>query len=251
MMVTLEICCADICSVEAAIMGGAQRVELCSGLETGGLTPSPGLMTEARRLTAAAGVRLHILIRPRPGDYIYTPSEVRVMEDDIRYAASIGCDGVVIGALNPDGSVDMEVTRRLVGAAGDMSVTFHRAFDLCRDPYEALDTLVASGGIDRILTSGLAPSAPAGIGMLTRLVEHGAGHIAIMPGAGVNSGNAAAIISATGAHDIHASAKTTVASDMAFRRGDVSMGAPGADEYSRLATSASEVEAIAQSLKQL
>lgn len=248
-MITLEICCADIGSVNAAIKGGAQRIELCSGLETGGLTPSPGLLTEARRMTDGR-CRLQVLIRPRPGDYIYTPAEVEVMKQDIDFCGQIKCDGVVIGALNEDGTIDEKVTRELLSVAAPygMSVTFHRAFDLCSDPVEALDTLVAIGGIDRVLTSGLASSAPQGKEMLRNLVERGAGHISIMPGAGVTSANAADIITSTGACEIHASAKMRVGSDMKFRRGDVSMGTPGADEYSRFTTSADEVAAIVSAL---
>lgn len=251
-MITLEICCADIGSVCAAVTGGAQRIELCSGLETGGLTPSPGLLTEARRHTSGH-CRLQVLIRPRPGDYIYSPDEVEVMKQDIDFCGRIGCDGVVIGALLPDGSIDEKVTRELLASAApySMSVTFHRAFDLCSDPFGALETLVAIGGIDRVLTSGLASSAPEGKEMLRDLVEKGAGRISIMPGAGVTSGNAAEIITSTGAREIHASAKMRVGSDMKFRRGDVSMGTPGADEYSRFTTSADEVAAIVDALSHI
>ncbi|MBD5345974.1 MAG: copper homeostasis protein CutC [Bacteroides sp.] len=251
-MITLEICCADIHSVIAAVEGGANRIELCSALEVGGLTPSPGLLAEARKLTAGK-VRLHVLIRPRPGDYIYTAEEIEVMKIDIDCCGQLGCDGVVIGALNPDGTVNAHVTRELLDAASpyNMSVTFHRAFDLCRDPFEALDTLVEIGGVDRVLTSGLAASAPEGMEMLASLVNKGQGSISIMPGAGVTSANAAMIIGATGAGEIHASAKSRVGSEMKFRRGDVSMGTPGADEYSRFTTSASEVAAIVNTLSQI
>lgn len=249
---TLEICCADIGSVAAAVAGGASRIELCTALEVGGLTPSPGLITEARKMTAGK-CKLNVLIRQRPGDYLYTPDEVAVMMADIDFCGRAGCDGVVVGALTTDGRVDEAVTRALISAAApypSMSNTFHRAFDLCRDPFEALDTISAIV-IDRILSSGLAPSAPEGLEMLVKLVEYADGRVSIMPGAGVNSRNVADIISATGAREIHASAKTRVGSDMQFRRGDVSMGAPGADEYSRFTTSTQEVAAIVNALSAL
>lgn len=249
-MVTLEVCCADIQSVRAAIAGGAQRIELCTGLEVGGLTPSAGLIKEARILTYRK-VKLNVLIRPRPGDYVYDSDEIEVMKTDVNFARKLECDGVVIGALTPDGDVDKAVVDSLVDCAGPMSVTFHRAFDLCRDPFEAMKTLDGIGGIDRILTSGLAPSAPEGVDMLRRLVEAAPGNLSIMPGAGVNSANAAAIVEAAGVNEIHASAKTRVGSEMKFRRGDVSMGAPGADEYSRFVTSADEVAAIVSALRKI
>lgn len=249
-MTALEVCCADIQSVRAAIAGGAQRIELCSALEVGGLTPSAGLIKEARILTCRK-VKLHILIRPRPGDYIYTRDEIEVMLTDVDFARKLECDGVVIGALTPEGDVDTDVVGRLAAAAGNMSVTFHRAFDLCRDPFEAMEALKQIPSIDRILTSGLAPSAPQGLDMIKELVAKAPEGIAIMPGAGVNSGNAAHIAATAGVKDIHASAKTTVASEMKFRRGDVSMGAPGADEYSRLSTSEAEVKALVAALSDI
>ena len=249
-MTALEVCCADIQSVRAAIAGGAQRIELCSALEVGGLTPSAGLIKEARILTCRK-VKLHILIRPRPGDYIYTRDEIEVMLTDVDFARKLECDGVVIGALTPEGDVDTDVVGCLAAAAGNMSVTFHTAFDLCRDPFEAMEALKQIPSIDRILTSGLAPSAPQGLDMIKELVAKAPEGIAIMPGAGVNSGNAAHIAATAGVKDIHASAKTTVASEMKFRRGDVSMGAPGADEYSRLSTSEAEVKALVAALSDI
>lgn len=249
-MTALEVCCADIQSVRAAIAGGAQRIELCSALEVGGLTPSAGLIKEARILTCRK-VKLHILIRPRPGDYIYTRDEIEVMLTDVDFARKLECDGVVIGALTPEGDVDTDVVGCLAAAAGNMLVTFHRAFDLCRDPFEAMEALKQIPSIDRILTSGLAPSAPQGLDMIKELVAKAPEGIAIMPGAGVNSGNAAHIAATAGVKDIHASAKTTVASEMKFRRGDVSMGAPGADEYSRLSTSEAEVKALVAALSDI
>ena len=151
----LEVCCGDIQSIYAAKTGGAHRIELCSALSEGGVTPSAGLIREA----VSSGIpAVHILIRPRGGDFLYSEDEIRLMETDIRCAVSSGVDGVVIGALTSDGDIDMTTCRRLIETAGDCSVTFHRAFDLCRNPQKALEDII-SLGCDRILTSGLARSA--------------------------------------------------------------------------------------------
>jgi len=245
----LEVCCADIESVRAAIAGGAQRVELCSALEVGGLTPSAGLAATAIDCCHRAGVKLHVLIRPRPGDYVYTDEELLAAAYDVAYLSTKGADGVVVGALNPDGTVDRRALGMLLSRMNPgTQVTFHRAFDLARDPFEALDTLAAEPLVTRILTSGQAPSAPEGAALIKELVSRAGSRLTILAGAGVNSSNAATLAASTGVTELHASAKTRVASTMAFRRGEVSMGAPGADEYSRMATSADEVAAIIKAI---
>lgn len=237
----LEICAGSIDSAMAAAAGGAARIELCQGLADGGVTPSAGLIREALKVE---GLKVNVLIRPREGDFLYTEAEVRVMEEDVRLCRSLGCNGVVIGALRPDGTVDTDTCRRLMAAAGPgMEITFHRAFDLCADPLAALDTLVDLG-CHRVLTSGQAASAIEGAAMLRQLVEHAAGHIIILAGGGVNSANASRLVALTGVTELHGSARATVASAMQFRRGGVSMGVPGADEYARKATDAAEVSAI-------
>lgn len=228
----LEICTGSIDSVVAAQRGGAQRVELCSALAEGGVTPSVGLIRSARQVQ---GLRLHVLIRPRGGDFLYSRAEVELMVDDIRTARSLGADGVVIGALTAEGDIDVEACRAMMSATGGMSVTFHRAFDMVRDADAALETAVALG-CDRILTSGLRPTAFQGIDTLRRLVEKADGRISIMPGAGVSADNARAIISSTGATEIHASARSRVVSRMLYRNADVTMGAKDADEYARMET---------------
>ncbi|WP_435052599.1 copper homeostasis protein CutC, partial [Paramuribaculum intestinale] len=151
----LEVCAGDIESVYAASRGGAQRVELCSALADGGITPSTGFIRQAVRVP---GMKVHVLIRPRGGDFLYTPEEVASMTDDIVAAREAGAHGVVIGALTPDGDIDMDACRHMMEAAAGMNVTFHRAFDLCRDPFEALDDIIALG-CNRLLTSGQAASA--------------------------------------------------------------------------------------------
>ena len=243
-MPILEICAGSVESAIAARNGGAQRIELCAALEVGGVTPSAGLIAEARKIE---GVVLNVIIRPRGGDFLYHEYEAACMEQDIRTCKQLGVDGVVIGALTADGDIDTTLCKRLIAAADGMSVTFHRAFDMCRDPRKALEELI-SLGCDRVLTSGQAATAQAGIPLLKGLVEQAAGRIIIMPGCGVNSSNAAAILQATGANEIHASARKSIGSGMKFRHSGVSMGNPDCDEYARKETCEEEVRAIVKSI---
>ncbi len=163
----LEICCGDLASVLAAKKGGAQRIELCSGLSEGGLTPSIGLIKAA----VATGIpNINVLIRPRPGDFLYSTEELSLMEDDIKTAISAGATGIVIGVLTPDGDIDMNACERLIKAARDearslgresLNITFHRAFDVSRDADKSLNDIILLG-CDCLLTSGMAPTAEIG-----------------------------------------------------------------------------------------
>ncbi len=239
----LEICCGDIESVEAAIKGGADRIELCSALEVGGLTPSMGLVKAALDMGRRAGVPVNVLIRPRGGDFVYSQREMAIMLNDVQECVVEGVNGVVVGVLTLNGDVDIQAMRRLIWEAGAAEVTFHRAFDLCRDPEVALEQIIDLG-CSRLLTSGCEPTANAGIPMLKRLVSRANGRIAIMAGSGVNAQNAARIASYTQVPELHASARSPRASAMKYRRPGVSMSAPGADEYSRLVTNAELVSEI-------
>ncbi len=239
----LEICAGSWDSVLAAHRGGAARVELCSALSEGGLTPSAGLVAAACRLS---GLRVHVLIRPRPGDFLYTDAEADIMADDVRRAVGLGADGVVIGGLTPEGDIDTRLTRRLAEAAAGRSVTFHRAFDLCRRPDRALECLVDCG-CHRLLSSGQAPTAEQVLPLLRAFVGHAGDRLVVMPGSGVNAGNAARILRESGAHEIHASARRPVGSRMMFRNEGVNMGAP-TDEYVRLETDADEVRALLRAI---
>jgi copper homeostasis protein len=243
-MAILEICAGSVESAIAARDGGAARIELCAALEIGGTTPSAGLIAEARKIE---GIVLNVIIRPRGGDFLYNEHEAACMEQDIRTCRQLGADGVVIGALTAEGDIDTALCKRLIDAADGMSITFHRAFDMCRDPKRALEELIAIG-CDRVLTSGQAATAEAGLPLLKELVQQAAGRISIMPGCGVNSGNAARILQATAAVEIHASARKSVGSGMLFRHSGVSMGTPGSDEYARKETDANEVELIVRSI---
>lgn len=201
--VSLEVCAGDLESVRNAAIGGADRVELCMALDEGGLTPSAGMISEALKVE---GIRVHVLIRPREGDFVYSPQEVDAMLTDVEMARRLGAHGVVIGALTADGEIDMDVCSRLVRVAGGMDVTFHRAFDRCSDAMTALEQVVTLG-CSRLLTSGCAPSAHSGIDMLAELNRRGAGRISIMAGAGVCPENVAEILRCTGVCEVHASAR--------------------------------------------
>lgn len=243
-MPILEICAGSVESAIAARDGGARRIELCAALEIGGITPSAGLIAEARKVE---GLVLNVIIRPRGGDFLYDSHEIACMKQDVRICRQLGVDGVVIGALTAEGEIDTAACQRLIDAADGMSITFHRAFDMCRDPYKALEELI-SLGCHRVLTSGQAATAEAGIPVLKELVKQSNGRITIMPGCGVNSSNAARILEATGATEIHASARRNVGSGMLFRHSGVSMGNPDNDEYARKETDVNEVKEIVKNI---
>lgn len=238
----LEICCGDIASVLAAKEGGARRIELCSGLSEGGLTPSSGLIKAA----VDSGIEnINVLIRPRPGDFLYSPTEITLMENDIVNAIRTGANGIVIGVLDENGEVDRDAMARLISAARNaareygidrLNITFHRAFDVSCDPERSLEDII-SLGCDCILTSGASPSAVKGIVQIARIMAKANGRIKIMAGAGVNPSNAADIIAATGVDAIHSTARKPIPSKMKFRRPMVPMGVPGSDEYAPLSTS--------------
>lgn len=227
MTMKLEICAGSWTSALAAKNGGAYRVELCSGLDEGGLTPSVGLI---RKVCGLEGIKKHVLIRPRGGDFLYTAAEKDIIIDDIKCACDLGADGVVVGALLDDGRIDIDFLYECVEAASGVNVTFHRAFDLCVNPLDALEQIIEAG-CNRILTSGQAATAEVGIPMLRQLVEKTAGRLTIMPGCGVLPTNVARILRETGACEIHASARGNVESKMKFRHQGVEMGKAGADEY--------------------
>lgn len=199
----LEVVANSFASARAAEEGGASRIELCQQLEVGGVTPSAGLI----QLTVEQlQLGVHVLIRPRAGDFVYSPDEFTEILKDIAFCRSVGCHGIVIGNLLPNGKVDEERTKRMVDAAGTLNVTFHRAFDRSNDPYEALEAVIRCG-CQRILTSGLQPNAADGLTLLSELVSLAGKRIEIMPGSGVTENNMLEILRATGAKSIHSSAK--------------------------------------------
>lgn len=243
----LEICANSVQSCIEAQRGGAYRVELCAAIPEGGTTPSYGDIVVARELLKET--KLHVIIRPRGGDFLYSDLEHNIMLKDIEMCRKLGVDGIVIGSLTADGDVDMPRNRQLTAAAGDMSVTFHRAFDMCRNPAESLENIV-SLGCERILTSGQQPKAEQGIALIKQLVQQAAGRVIIMPGSGINEGNIGRIARETGATEFHLSARQTVESKMIYRNPSVSMGGTNItiDEYAQLVTDAEKVRKTGEML---
>lgn len=198
--VLLEVCVEDAAGLTAAQAGGADRVELCSLLMVGGLTPSAGLM----RLAAKSGIPTVVLIRPRAGNFVFSPEEIEVMLADIAMVREIGLAGVVLGAARPDGTLDTEVLARLCEAAGPLETCLHRVFDLVPDPFAAIDEAVDLG-FSRILTSGQKSSVPAGLDLLSELVDYADGRLSILPGGGITRANVGEIVRRIGIREIHAS----------------------------------------------
>jgi copper homeostasis protein len=221
-MALLEIVAYSYASAKAAAMGGADRIELCENTAEGGTTPSLGTIEAVRRI---GGVKLHVMIRPRGGDFLYDKDEFAIMLRDTEVARKAGADGIVLGILKSDATVDVERCRQLVEAAGRMNVTFHRAFDWAIRPLEALEDILKTG-CNRILTSGQKPNALAGAERIAELVKASRGRISIMAGGGVNESNVAEIIRLTGVTEVHGSLRGIQQSQMQIRPPDVSLGAP-------------------------
>ena len=216
----LEVCCTSITSALAAQDGGAQRIELCANLYEGGTTPSNGTIELVRKKLS---IDINVLIRPRGSDFMYSGDEMDIIRRDIDRCKMIGVNGVVIGFLTPTGEIDTNRTREITDYAKPLSVTFHRAFDMCRDPYKALDQLVEIG-VDRILTSGQRNKAPDGIELIAELVEKAGNQVIIMPGAGLTPENIKVFHKRVQAKEYHATLSEVVESSMRFRQDGVYMG---------------------------
>ena len=217
----IEICANSAWSCVEAEAGGASRVELCAGIPEGGTTPSYGEIKTAQALTSQ--IDINVIIRPRGGDFLYTEAEIQSMLLDIELCKQLGVHGVVFGCLTREGDIDVPLMRRLIEAAKPLSVTCHRAFDVCRDPFAALEQLIELG-CDRVLTSGQQATAEKGIPLLKQLVEKAGDRIIVMPGCGVRENNIARIEAETGAKEFHTSARSVVYSQMAYRKQEVPMG---------------------------
>ena len=238
-----EICVDSVAGVKAAREAGADRVELCANLVEGGTTPSLGAIRAAR---AVADLRLHVMIRPRGGDFLYDPDEFAQMETDIAAAKAEGADGVVFGLLLADGRIDAERTTKLIAAARPLAVTFHRAFDLATDPVASLKTLIELG-VERVLTSGQEETALKGLPVICDLIHRADGRIIVLPGGGINAGNARLIARQSGCRELHFAALEPVPSPMKFRRAGIPMGgAAPTGEYARTATTVQAIRTIMQ-----
>jgi copper homeostasis protein len=203
----LEICVESVDHALAAERGGAHRIELCSDLSSGGITPSAGLMKVMRK---RIGLPVFVLIRPRRGDFVYSKPEFEIMSEDIQTARKLGMDGIVLGLLNARGEVDVARTRKLVELAHPLPVTFHHAFDVARDLQRSLEAVIKTGA-KRILTSGGKPCAADNLSGLARLVTSSSGRITIMPGGGINARNVTRVSRQTLAREIHTSLGTSLA----------------------------------------
>ncbi|HEX4628825.1 MAG TPA: copper homeostasis protein CutC [Gemmatimonadales bacterium] len=243
--VLVEACVDSIESALAAAAGGAQRMELCANLVEGGTTPSAGTLAECRR---RVDVPVCVLVRPRGGDFLYSAPEFAVMLEDIGRTKEAGAAGVVIGVLRSDGTIDEDRTSRLIAAARPLQVTFHRAFDVCRDAAEALDALIALR-VERVLTSGQAPTAPQGVATIARLIRQAAGRIGILPGGGITPENVVALVRATGVSEVHLTGAVARESAMAFRAPQVEIGSTAPrSEYEWNVTEAAQIRRVVAQL---
>ena len=239
--VICEVCVDSVAGVRAARAAGADRVELCGDLLEGGTTPSWGMIRQARTI---AGIGLYVMIRPRGGDFLFDDDEFAIMEADVDMAQAERADGVVIGLLTAEGMVDAKRTRDLIARARPLSVTFHRAFDMTPDPFQALETLIELG-VDRVLTSGQEASVLEGLPLIIELIRRAADRIVIMPGGGITARNAERIVAAARPREIHFAALEAAASGMQYRREHVFMGGElRPPEYDRLVTSAATIGSI-------
>lgn len=245
---TLEICVDSVASALAAKRGGADRLELCADLIIGGTTPSLALV---RQVKAETGLPVRALLRPRFGDFCYDRYELAQMAETAAELVQAGADGIVTGVLTPEGELDVDALRPIYAAAGRPVVcTLHRAFDVCKDPFAALEAAKALN-LGTILTSGQAASAPAGASLLRRLVEAAGPDLEILVGAGVTPANLPALAAETGAHAFHMSGKQILDSRMAFRREGVPMGLPGFSEFEVWQTSEETIRAARRVLNEL
>jgi copper homeostasis protein len=236
-----EICIDSISGALVAKSAGADRVELCANLLEGGTTPSRGMIRQARKVS---GIKLHVIIRPRGGDFLYDDDEFSIEEADIDTAKAEGADGVVIGLLQADGTIDVFRTRALIARARPLAVTFHRAFDMTPDPFAALETLI-SLGVERVLTSGQEASVLEGLPLITELVRRAGEKIIVMPGGGITARNVQRIVSEARPREIHFAALEISPSSMRHRREHVFMGGElRPPEYDRLVTSAETINSV-------
>lgn len=239
-----EVCANSVESAIEAQAGGATRVELCMAIPEGGTTPSYGEIKQARQVLHTT--RLHVIIRNRAGNFLYSPLEIERMAEDILLCKQLGVNGVVFGCLTPDGDIDIEANQQLLQAAKGMKTTFHRAFDACRDAHQALETLIQLG-FDYVLTSGQEATAEVGINTLASLHKQAQGRIKIMAGCGVSEQNIAKIAQQTGINCFHFSARVPLLSNMRYKNERVYMGSKDADENYILRTSQEKVkQTIAQ-----
>jgi copper homeostasis protein len=225
-----EVCIDSVQSAINAQLAGADRVELCDNLFEGGTTPSAGMIKQVKQ--KAPNIELFVIIRPRGGDFLYSEEEIQVMLADIEFAKQLGVNGIVSGCLLKNGEIDIETTNRLIKASGDLPFTFHRAFDMCNNPKEALEQLINLGA-KRILTSGLKQTAPDGQQTITELVKQANDRITILVGSGVKPENIGQLVTETKANEFHFSGRVETKSQMQYKNESINMGGiSGIPEFS-------------------
>ncbi|KAG8228174.1 hypothetical protein J437_LFUL014409 [Ladona fulva] len=237
----MEVCVDCVESAVNAGKGGASRIELCSALSEGGLTPTVGLL---RRVKSLVKIPVFVMIRPRRGDFCYSNDEVEVLYEDIRLLKDNSADGFVFGSLTPEGAIDRAICEKLISLASPLPCTFHRAFDLACDPIQSLDTIIEIG-FHRLLTSGQAKSAESGAMLIKKLIDQANGKISIMPGAGITAENLEKILILTCAREFHASARKAVQSKMIHVNETCKMGGK-CDEYELLVTDVYTVKTMVE-----
>jgi copper homeostasis protein len=248
MNIKLEICVDNVESAIDAQNAGADRIELCSNLMEGGTTPGPGTISSARQNLT---IDINVIIRPRGGDFIYNDIDYDIMRRDIEVCGENGINGIVLGILHSDGSIDVDRTAKLIEFARPMSATFHRAFDMCNDPFKGLEDVISSGAM-RLLTSGHKNKAEDGTDLIRELILQAENRIIIMPGSGININNIRAIALDTGAKEFHLTGRKIIESDMIFRKPDISMGGVQAiPEYSRKVADPDMITSIVNNLKMI
>ncbi|OFY62659.1 MAG: copper homeostasis protein CutC [Bacteroidetes bacterium RBG_13_43_22] len=244
----LEICVDSVESAVNAQTGGADRVELCGGLAEGGTTPSYGMILSVRNNLS---IDLNVIIRPRGGDFLYSDTEYDIMRRDIELCGECGVNGIVIGILLSDGEIDTERTAKLVELSNPMTVTFHRAFDMCSDPFRGLQDII-SAGATRLLTSGHRNKAAEGAELIDKLVKKAGSRIIVMPGSGLNESNIAEVARITGASEFHLSVRNITESEMIFRREGMTIGGvPDIPEFSRKIADPDRIKNIINILKMI
>jgi copper homeostasis protein len=237
----IEIATSDFLTTKSAVEGGADRIELCANLAEGGTTPSYAHIKKCRE---AFDIALFPIIRPRGGDFLYTKDEFEIMKNDIKLCKEIGCEGIVIGLLNMDGTIDMTRTSELIELAYPLEVTFHRAFDRCKDPFAALEELIEIG-CQRILTSGQKPTVSEGVDLIAELNKKADDRIVILPGSGVRKDNIKMLADKTGCIEFHSSLRGKAKSPMQFIHPAF---ADSAESYSNNEISPDEVRALRNAL---
>lgn len=243
----IEVAANSLTSALTAHRAGADRIELCANLELGGTTPSPGTMIIARE---RLDIPIHVLIRPRAGDFVYNATEIEEMKQTIRFCKSLNIDGVVVGFLTPEGKIDKSKTLEVIEAAEGMDLTFHRAFDQVIDQEEALETIIDMG-FDRILTSGGMPTTPEGVRQISQLIRQAEDRIIIMPGGGINNFNFGDVVEHTGAKEFHMSAKKVVKSPVEFRPRRDLLNAQDIHPYNYIASSEEKIRNVVEQLREM